>query len=184
MPILPQEIDVFPSDLLAQRPLDRGADWWAAYTMSRREKELMRRLRKMEIEFYGPLIPRRSRAPSGRVRTSFVPLFTGYVFFRGDGEARQSALSTQCISRTITVANAEQLVHDLQQVQTLIAAGVPLSPESRIQPGNRVRVKSGPLMGIEGTVAKRFTGDRLIISVQFLQQGASVAIDDFSVESI
>lgn len=184
MPILPQEIDLFPADLLVQQPLSGCSDWWAVYTMSRREKELMRRLRKMQIDFYCPLIPRRNRASSGRIRTSFVPLFPGYVFMRGDGDVRQVALSTQCISRTIPVTDSHQLVHDLLQVQRLIATGVPLSPESRIQPGNLVRVKNGPLMGIEGTVAKRFTGDRLIISVQFLQQGASIAIDDFSVEPI
>jgi transcription antitermination factor NusG len=152
--------------------------------MSRREKELMRRLRKTGIDFYCPLIPRRNRAASGRVRTSYLPLFPGYVFLCGNDDARQVALSTQCVSRTIPVADTELLVHDLRQVQQLIASGVPLSPEGRIQPGHMVRVKNGPLMGIEGTVAKRFTGDRLIISVQFLQQGASVAIDDFSVEPI
>ncbi len=187
MPILPKETDVFPADLLTDSSLRLVVpeiSWWAAYTMSRREKELMRRLHAMEVGFYCPLIPKRNRAPSGRIRTSYVPLFHGYVFFSGDDESRQMALSTQCISRTIPVVDPQQLVRDLHQIQQLVASGIPLSPESRIQPGSKVRVKSGPLMGVEGTVAKRHTGDRLIVAVSFLQQGASVVIDDFSVEAI
>lgn len=181
MPILPREIDLYPADLL-----ECGSDlpWWVTYTLSRREKELMRQLKRLGIGFYCPLIPKRNRSPSGRVRTSYVPLFPGYVFVQADAEARQLALTTNCISRTLAVSESDQLVTDLRQIERLIASDTPLAPESRIRPGQRVRVKSGPLSGVEGTVAKRHSGDRLLIVVGFLQQGASIAMDDFQVEAI
>ena len=47
-----------------------------------------------------------------------------------------------------------------------------------------MRIKGGPLAGIEGTVLKRRSEARLLVSVCFLQQGASIAIDDFDVEMI
>src|SRR2546426_8678148 len=101
MPILPRETDVYPDDLL-QRP-ELGTEperrWWALYTLSRREKELMRRLRGLEIPFYGPLVPRRLRSSSGRVRVAHVPLFSCYVFLYGDRADRHRALTTNCISR-------------------------------------------------------------------------------------
>ena len=104
MPILPREIDLYPADLL-ESPVgdDDQSQWWAIYTLSRREKDLMRRLRQMEIAFYCPLIARRTRSPSGRVRVSHVPLFPGYVFLRGSDDQRQAALTTNCISRTLSV---------------------------------------------------------------------------------
>jgi transcription antitermination factor NusG len=186
MPILEREIDLFPDDLLELAPLGSTESdrWWAMYTLARREKELMRRLRAMEIPFYCPLLPRRSRSRAGRVRTSFCPLFSGYVFVRADADQRLLALTTNCISQTIPVADAEELLRDLRQIRVLIEANVPLSPESRIQPGHRVRVRRGCLRGIEGTVLKRQSGDRLLVSVHFLQQGASVALGDFDVECI
>ena len=186
MPILPYEPDIFPDDLLeVDSPGDESSErWWALYTMPRREKELMRRLRGIEIPHYGPLIKRRTRSPGGRVRTSHVPLFSGYVFMRGDHEQRQGAMKTNCISRCLEVSDGEELVRDLQQIHRLIECDVPLTPESRIEPGMRVRVRSGLLLGLEGTVVKRRGSQRLLVVVEFLQQGASVQLDDFQVERI
>ena len=85
MPILEQEPDVFPDDLFdGARCSGESEPWWALYTRPRCEKELLRRLRAWEIPSYCPLIPRSFRSPAGRRRTSYMPLFRGYVFFRGD----------------------------------------------------------------------------------------------------
>lgn len=48
MPILPAEPDVYPDDLLDVEPPsdETAAQWWALYTLPRREKELMRRLHR------------------------------------------------------------------------------------------------------------------------------------------
>src|SRR5690606_16295364 len=52
MPILPSEPDLFPPELLDEPQLETASvPWWAMYTMARREKELMRRLRALEIGF-------------------------------------------------------------------------------------------------------------------------------------
>ena len=186
MPILPHEPDIFPEDLLHREDLveDSAARWWALYTMPRREKQLMRGLRGMKVPHYGPMIKRRTRSPSGRVRMSHVPLFSGYVFIRGDEDHRHGALKTNCISRCLEVSDGEELVRDLRQIYHLIESDVPLTPESRIEPGMRVRIRSGSLLGMEGTVIQRRGGERLLVVVGFLQQGASVQLDDFQVERI
>ena len=81
MPILNQEPDIFPENLLSAPEEGSPSDgWFAIYTLSRREKELMRRLRAQNIAHYGPMVPKRTRSPGGRIRTSYVPLFAGYVF--------------------------------------------------------------------------------------------------------
>jgi len=180
MPILPQEPDLYPLNLLDQETSDH---WWAFYTLARREKELMRRLRGLEISFYAPLVSRRTRSGAGRVRTSYVPLFPGYVFACGDESVRQRALTTNCISRTIAVPDAPGLLHDLRQIRLLITSQAPLMPEARIEPGQRVRVRSGPMMGLEGTVVQRRGKDWLMVAVEFLQQGVSVLLEDFQVEA-
>ena len=77
-----------------------------------------------------------------------------------------------------------ELEHDLRQIRRLIQSDTPLTPEARIQPGTRVRIRSGSLAGMEGMVIKRRGVDRLLIMVKFLQQGASIQIEDFQVESL
>ncbi|MBX7167454.1 MAG: antitermination protein NusG [Pirellulales bacterium] len=190
MPILPAEPDVYPADLFEACASDpaghanQSAQWWALYTLPRREKDLLRRLRALELAHYGPLVPRRQRSPQGRVRTSYLPLFSGYVFLRGDNDERHRALTTQCVSRCLEVPCAAELVADLSRIHRLIAGGLAPTPEALVQPGMAVRVKSGPLAGLEGEVVERRGQKRLLVAVRFLQQGASVELDDFAVERI
>ena len=184
MPILPKEIELHPVDLLDPERAATVDRWLAVYTISRREKELMRRLVHRDIPFYCPLIPHRNRSSSGRIRISHLPLFAGYVFVGGGHDVRSEVLKTNCTSQTLEVRDPESLVHDLRQIKRLIDCDARLTPESRIGPGDHVRVRRGPLTGIEGVVVKRHNGDRLVVSVQFLQKGASVALDDFEVELV
>jgi transcriptional antiterminator RfaH len=186
MPILPREPDIFPAELFDG--LDEASaatgQWWVMYTLARREKELMRRLRNLEIAFYSPLVHKRTRSPLGRVRQSYVPLFASYVFVRGTEQQRHQALTTNCVSRCLNVPDSPRLVHDLRQIRRLIELDAPLTVEARIEPGRQVRVRSGPMSGMEGTVVKRRGKNWLVVAVEFLQQGASVLLEDFQVEPL
>jgi transcription antitermination factor NusG len=182
MPILQSEPDLYPDSLFTMGP--PSGQWWALYTMSRREKELMRRLRDLEVAHYGPVIPCSYKSPNGRRRTSHLPLFSNYVFLCGTEEQRVQALTTNCISRVIEVPDPAGLYADLKELKELIAVGAPLAPEARIESGDRVLVKTGAFEGKVGTVIRRQGRMRLLVMVNFLQQGASVDIDDCDVERI
>jgi transcription antitermination factor NusG len=183
MPLLKQETDLFPRTLLDDS-LAGQSPWWVMYTMSRQEKKLMRQLESLEIPFYGPTIARRYRAPNGRLRTSIEPLFTNYVFVCGEEAARYKAVCTGSVSRWMPVSDPNELIADLRQIRDLIATNAPLAPEARIEPGQRVRVRSGPFKGFEGIVLRRENQIRLLISVRYMGQGASVALDDCQLDAI
>jgi transcription antitermination factor NusG len=158
--------------------------WWALYTLARFEKKLMRQLVEINIPFYGPTISRRYRSPQGRIRTSVEPLFPNYVFIMGDEMARYNAIATGSVSRCMPVADAAELVTDLRQIRNLILTESPLSPELRLQPGQKVRVKTGVFKGFEGVIIRRENEVRLLISVRYMGRGASVALDDCQLEAI
>ena len=193
MPILPKQPDLFPNDLferlgeaetlLAPSAVE-GRRWLVYYTIARREKDLMRKLEAAEIPFFGPLIRRRLRSPGGRTRESFVPLFPGYVFSWADDDQRRAALATNTIARWIPVGDERMLVDDLRAVRRLIECDQPLTPEARLEPGQAVRVRSGPLKGIEGMVISRRGVERLLVAVRFLNQGASIELEDVDLEPI
>ena len=186
MPILKRENDIFPENLLEDESLlaDESRVWWCIYTMSRREKDLMRRLIAYETPFYGPMIAKRYRSPNGRMRTSFVPLFPNYVFMLGTEQERYQAMTTNCVSRYDRIQDREQLVRDLRQIRSVIAAGVPLTPEARLEPGNRVRVRAGHFAGYEGLVIRREGKTRLLLSIHFLEQGVSMEMDEGVLEPL
>ena len=97
---------------------------------------------------------------------------------------RYRAMSTNCVSRWLPVADGGELTADLQQIRRLIACGAPLTPESRLEPGEFVRVRKGPFAGLEGVIVKRHGPARLVVAVRFLQQGASILLEDCEVEAI
>ncbi|HJN65595.1 MAG: transcription termination/antitermination NusG family protein [Pirellulales bacterium] len=184
MPILSKEPDIFPDDLFSSPAINTHGDWWVLYTKSRCEKSLCRRLRKFEVPHFAPMIKRSTQSASGRYRESFVPLFPGYVFVLATEQQRYQALSTNCVSRCLPVPDSVQLVHDLHQIQKLVQSDVPLTPEERIEPGSRVRIRSGSLMGLEGFVQHRRGQRRLVVAIEFLHQGASVLIEDWQLEDL
>jgi transcriptional antiterminator RfaH len=183
MPILKREPDIYPDDLLSSELADT-ASWWAMYTLARQEKKMMRELLRLQVPFYAPVIERRYRSPNGRLRKSFEPLFSNYVFVCGDEQSRYQAICTGCVSRHMPVQQPEELVVDLRQIHSLVATEAPLSPESRLEPGQRVRIRNGLFAGYEGVIVRRDKEVRLHVYVRFMDQGVSVAIEDCQADPI
>ncbi|MBL8850293.1 MAG: hypothetical protein JNG89_11440 [Planctomycetaceae bacterium] len=187
MPLLDIETWQYPPDLLSTA-VDADAapprEWWAAQTRSRQEKQLMRKLLARDIPFYCPIAPHQYRSPAGRARTSYLPLFSNYVFVAGDEQARYQALTTGCVANCLPAPNPEQLVRQLHAISVAIAAGAPLQAESRIPVGTPVRVRSGAFVGVEGVVAQRRGKLRLYLNVDFIQRGASLSVFDWEVERL
>ena len=188
VPILPKQRDIHPLGLLdgpdPSLVVGPGVRWVAFYTLARREKDLMRQLEALRVPFYAPLVRRRLHSAGNRVRTSYVPLFPGYVFSLVDDEQRRLAFATNTISRWLPVPNERMLEHDLRGIKRLIDIDKPLTPEARLEPGQLVRVRSGPLRGTEGTIVSRRGSQRLVVAVRLLNQGVSIELEDVDVERL
>jgi transcriptional antiterminator RfaH len=183
MPILAKEPDIYPDGLLdGPVLLTPDESWYAMYTLARHEKELMRLLRPLNISHYAPMVQHRNRSPKGRIRTSYVPLFSGYVFVRGDEVSRHNAVSTGCISRCLPVKEGELLVRDLLQIRMMLQSGGDVAPEPRPVVGRKAVVRNGAMKGLKGVVTRMNSQHRLTVMVTFMQQGASVVVDEADVE--
>jgi len=179
MPVLAAEPSVYPATLLEMPPVgESDQQWWVLHCRARQEKALARRLFDSQIPFYLPTIDRRFRL-RGRTITSHVPLFPGYVFLLGNREQRLGALTTNRVVRTLPVGNQDALWSDLRQVYQLIASGAPITPEERLSPGVSVEIRSGPLAGLKGKILRTASGRRFVVEVDFIQQGASVLLEDY-----
>ncbi|MBI3462556.1 MAG: antitermination protein NusG [Planctomycetes bacterium] len=181
MPILELEPSIFPDGLLSDPALNR--DWWAVYTKPRQEKSMARELLAGEQPFYLPLVARR-QIIRGRVRISHLPLFPGYLFLAGDHEGRLLALQTNRAVCVLPVPDASTLVQQLSDIRRLLESGMDIERETALVPGRRIRVRHGPLAGLEGTIIRRHGGDRFVVAIDFLQQGASVEISEPCLEVV
>jgi transcription antitermination factor NusG len=184
MPILPAEPEMFPDDLwqeVDRRP-DLSRRWYCLHTRPRQEKATARDLRAGQVPFYLPQIVQETRTPAGRKIRSTLPLFAGYLFLLGDEQDRVIALKTNRLVNILEVIDQEELVRDLRQVHHMLNSGLAIEPEATAPVGGRVRIASGPLTGLVGTVVRRGKRDHFIAVVQILGLGATVTLEDWQVE--
>jgi len=184
MPILQAEPQVYPECLFEQaRERSSDRNWWVLHTRPRQEKSVARQLHAGSMPFYLPLISRRLHMRQ-RVFTSYLPVFGGYVFLLAEPDERLMALATKRIVRSIPVADQDGLWHDLTQMYRLICSGAPITPEDRLSPGALVEIRSGPLAGLRGKILDKASRRRFVVEVDFIQRGASVLLDDFTLAPV
>ena len=188
MPILPAEPDYYPpnlwDDLTAVKQAKDEAVWWCLHTKPRQEKATARELRKTAVPFFLPQVLKEDRTPQGRKIRSIIPLFPGYLFLLGDQHDRISALRGNRLVNVLEVGDQASIERDLQQIQKMLSSGLPVQPEPAVPVGAKVRIKTGPLTGIEGTVIRRGKRDQFVAVVGFLGRGATVDLEDWQVEQI
>jgi transcriptional antiterminator RfaH len=183
MPLLPPEPFVYPEDLLTSSvpTSEQEGCWWVLHTRPRAEKALARKLLHQKQGFFLPLHKKQWRT-NGRLLTSHVPLFPGYVFLRGDAASRLVALQTNQVARILDVPDGASLQADLARVFAVMEKGLPMAPEERLQPGSLVTITAGPLCGLEGKILRRDKRLRFIVEVNFIQRGASVEVEAWMLE--
>jgi transcriptional antiterminator RfaH len=179
MPLLPPEPCCYPDNLFAAGAGDGAGErrWWVLHTKPRQEKSLARHLYRAATPFYLPVTARRCLV-RGKVLNSYVPLFTGYVFLLGDWRERAGALTHGRVVHCLEVKDQERLRADLGQVHRLLSIGAPVTPEDRLGTGDLVEITAGPLAGLRGVIVREATRHRFVVQVNFIQQGASVLLDE------
>ena len=173
MPILKPEADIFPDELFDLDPV--ALPWWVAHVRSRQEKLASREARLRGVPFVLPKYEKETRR-DGRKRVSFLPLFPGYLFFRGPLEARHEILRTNLCVRILEVTDQAALQADLFQIQQLQAAGLPLIAVPEVKAGDPVTIMEGPFKGVSGIVQKEKGKNRLIVAVRFIHRAVSVTL--------
>ncbi len=187
MPILPAEPDLFPENLWEREVDERrlGKRWWCLHTLPRQEKTAARQLRSLRLAYFLPQAVQESRTPGGRKLRSLIPLFPSYLFLLGDEYERVEALKGNHLAKILEVADQERLVRDLEQIQRMLATGLPVVSEPSFPVGAWVRIKTGPLRNLEGVVCRRQgQRDRFAAVVEFLGQSATVELEDWQVEPV
>lgn len=162
---------------LAANPADvTGTLWHVLYTRSRQEKVVERALVGKGISVFLPAF-KRVMFYGHRKRTVRAPLFSSYLFMRGDLNDVHTALNTRQIVRRVPVFDQSRLDYELTQIRMALEASEEFLPASYLETGTPVRVTRGPMKGVEGIVeAKRFP-NRLVLQIHTLGRATSLEID-------
>ncbi|MCF8106453.1 MAG: hypothetical protein K9K64_13305 [Desulfohalobiaceae bacterium] len=175
---------IFPKNILDEPGLkenNNGDLWRIAHTKSRREKMLASFLIRQGIGYYVPMLKRRQPGQK-RVRYSLVPVFPGYVFFKGDAGKRYQAMCSHQIARVIEVTDQSRLLQELRQIKMVIDAEVNVYPHHYLEKGQEVRVASGPFKDLQGIIERKKGDCRLVLKVTSLFQAVAVDVSIDMVE--
>jgi transcription antitermination factor NusG len=174
MPLLKREVEMSHPNLFELSAADRP--WWVAHTRSRQEKALARYLLPLEIPFYVPQREKKARR-SGRERVSYLPLFPGYVFFRGTAGERHATLRSGLLVGVLEVQDQGLLQGELAQLRMLQESGAELVPHDELHPGDFVQIMEGPFTGYSGVVLRGQARLRLVVSITMLRKTVAVEFD-------
>lgn len=171
MPILKREPDAYPESIFAI-----NQPWWVAHVRSRQEKVLARYLQQHEIPYYLPQMEKRVRR-GGRTIVSYLPLFGGYVFFKGGINESARAVRSHLIANLLEPNDQAELTTELHQLHELQVTDRKLVPHPYLGPGDEVMITDGAFKGFRGIVVRERGRERLVVSVSFIRQSVAVEID-------
>lgn len=161
--------------------------WFALQTRSRHEKTVARQISERGITTFLPLV-RSVRRWSDRSKTVDLPLFSCYVFVRvmASGEQRGRVQRVDGVlnfvgNRGVGMAIPEDQIH---AVQTVLQEQIPYTSYPFLKVGQRVRIRSGALNGVEGILTGRNGAQSLIITLDAIQRSLSVRIAGYDVEPL
>lgn len=164
-----------------QHPLKPA--WIVLHTKARQEKAVARHLEAAGCTFDLPLVERVTLT-RGRKHRSEVPLFSGYVFLKGEKQDAYDAVATKRVCNIIEVKDQDALENELNRIHDAIKSGLPIEEFPRIAVGTLCRVTKGPLQGIEGVVVEEARRTCLVLHVEILGRGAAVEIERDLLEAI
>ena len=163
--------------------IEEAGPWWIARTKSRQEKVLAWNLKKNGIKYYLPFALRQQRCRR-RLRMSLMPLFPGYLFFRGGALERQCIFRTGRIAQVLEVKNQDILHRQLYNLYLVTVSQKRLELCDLADKGQKATVIYGPFAGVEGVVSRVKNKTRLILGVDAINQGVRIEIDIDQVQFI
>jgi transcription antitermination factor NusG len=164
-------------------PVD--AFWYAVHTRHQHEKLVAGTLANKGFEVFLPLYTE-VRQWRDRTKRLELPLFSCYVFLRGDLDRRLAIVTTPGVHGMVATGGKLSGIpeEEIQAVRRVIENRVNVEPHSFLNCGDLVRVKSGALRGLEGFLVRKKGLTRLIVSVSLLERSVAAEVDASTVERV
>jgi transcription antitermination factor NusG len=168
-----------------QTGAESGAAWYALYTRHQHEKSVAQVLCGKGFEVFLPLYSS-ARRWQDRVKQLLLPLFPGYVFLHTALDQQLPVLTTPGVHHFVPGGDRPIPISDgeIAWVRQLSSTGRGVEPHPFLKCGDWVRVKAGPLEGLEGILTRWKAAFRLVLAVELLQQSVAVEVELSSVESV
>jgi transcription antitermination factor NusG len=158
--------------------------WYALYTYPRHEKRIAEQIENRSFSCFLPLYRSVRRWKDRRKEIDQV-LFPGYVFVQMALEDKLKVLQLPGVVRLVT-SKSRPVAVSADEIETLrdrLSRSCKLEPHPYLRTGRRVRVRRGPLEGLEGVIVRRKESCRFVFSIDLIQRSVAVEIDEADLEA-
>jgi transcription antitermination factor NusG len=157
--------------------------WFVAHTRPRREKKLVEYCEREGFNVTLPLY-KSVKKYRGKTVTFQKPLFPGYVFLRLLPEQPRKVYQSDYVANLLTVVDQQLFERQLGDILEALDTNYEVFLAPQITAGSRVKIKSGPLRGLEGYVEQRAGTTFVLLRLDFISQAAAVKIEATELELI
>jgi transcription antitermination factor NusG len=158
-------------------------EWYVLHVKPRTEKKVMRFLEGYGYFRHLPLYVKVTKVQRRKVRRE-LPIFPGYVFTRLLPEERINMLRTNLLVRTIPVPRPREMIHQLRQIRRASMVSSAMRLVNPFKAGDFVRIKYGPMHGIEGYVKREGSKATICLNVEILGAAVEVAVSPGDLEKV
>jgi transcription antitermination factor NusG len=151
--------------------------WYAVFTLSQNEQSAARHLDACQIESFVPTCES-TRIWKNRQHVKVVQaLFPTYMFVRIHSAERSTVLRSPGVRRII--GNHEGPIALPDEEIEFLRSGIcrqKIEPFNELVLGEKVRIKYGPMQGLEGVLVRKKGGLRFVLTLQLIHQSAAVEV--------
>jgi len=159
--------------------------WFAVYTTPRHEKAVARQFEVRQIEAFLPLYRSVHRWKNGCRVNVEQPLFPSYVFVSLERSDYTRVLRTPGVL-SLVGPGRDPTPLPSSEIESL-RAGLSLrdfEPHPYLVAGERVRIHSGALAGMEGVLVRKKKNLRVVLALDLIMQSVSVEIGIDEIEPV
>jgi transcriptional antiterminator RfaH len=158
-------------------------EWFVAHTRPRREKKLQQYCDREGISATLPCY-KAVHKYRGKTVSFQKPLFPGYVFLQLAPEQKQKVFQNEHVANLLTVHDQVLFIGQLGEILQALETELEVFLAPTIGAGSRVKVKSGPLRGMDGWVEQRYGMTTVLLRLDFIAQAAAVKVQADELELI
>jgi transcription antitermination factor NusG len=159
--------------------------WYVIVVPPKHEKRVYGQLKKRGINSYLPLYTS-IRQWSDRKKKVTLPLFSCYVFVRIDMKEQYKVLEVAGIARFVSFCGSPASIPDdyVISLMKILANEIPFELAQTIEINQKVRIITGAMSGITGTVIKCKNKTKLAVAVHPVGQSLIIEVDPRQLEVI
>ena len=162
-------------------------NWYAVQTRARNERVVLQRFQDKGLTAFFPTVTE-VRRWSDRWKQVELPLFSCYVFVKilPTNEDRMRVLCTDSVFDLVGTPRYGTPIPDeqIEAVQLIVNERMNWETYPFLKIGQRVRIRSGALTGVEGILVSRNGKRSVVVSVDAIQRSLAVRVEGYEIEAV